>query len=73
MNPAAPCLHICSCQHPGHSVCQHGPAYVQGPRSTVGANSSPGFRAAPGYLSAALRAGHQEEKLVPCQGRVLTG
>lgn len=23
MNPSGLCLHLCSCQHPEHSVCQH--------------------------------------------------
>lgn len=38
MNPRGLCLHICSCQHPGHGICQHGPTYIQEPQGAVGAN-----------------------------------
>ena len=40
MNTCGLYLHICSCQSPGHSICQHGPSHVQGLRGLVGANTS---------------------------------
>lgn len=44
MNPSGLYLHICSCQHPGHSICQHKLTYIQEPQAAVVANPSPGSR-----------------------------